>query len=131
MQDHKPFSWVAILGVLLAAVVGTGAFWQWSRLKLDKAVQAVQLSEQLDKVHHEIILLTEEYIELMRAGPPHLGESGELKNKLRRIQARLDLLKGRFQELEAVRAELRGESPREINLEFVPPEPPQNISIPH
>ena len=128
-----------VIAFLIGTAVGPGAFWQWQPHVLDKVVKTTELRKQENDLYSKIIEISEEYGKNMdrhemyaakaRKTNSEINADRGVTNKMLRLKPQLDLLKDNFTALEAKLSPIEGRPPRRINLEFIPPPRPDQLTV--
>jgi hypothetical protein len=127
---------MAILWNLLSSfaggLFGSGAIWAFlnyrqraKEVELSSAVSISELQRDLANKLLELISESEEYSDV-RDGK---SEASIPENKLMQLYAHIEILQSDVLSCEARLAKLEDRPPREINVEYIRPEPPRDIRI--
>lgn len=123
----KVHVFASIAAFLAGTVFGSGGFWEWQKIKIDRIVQTANLLDKENEEYAKIIDLSNEYISVAAQyeKAPNAELKSQLANKMDQLRARLAGRKDNFKDLENQLATLEGRQPRDIRLEFIPPAPPR------
>jgi hypothetical protein len=137
-NQRRTRSWTSLVWTVITFLVGsafgTGGYWEWQKLKLDTqkqeldtVVQTTDLRKQENDQYAKIIELTQRYVEAKDQYSK--TPSPQLNNQMVDMKAQLNLMKDDFTVLETKLARLEGRQPRNIPIDFVPPEPPTGLRV--
>lgn len=123
--------WWHIVSSFLGGFLGSGSLWAFlsyrqkkREIDLSSAVSVAQLHQDLSNKLIELIKVSEEYAEV-RDGRIKVRIPG---NKLIQLESQLTLLKESIVSCEKHLAQLERRNARDINLKYVRPAPPKNLS---
>lgn len=131
MKESSVSAWT-IVTFLIGTLVGTGGLWEWKKIELDaqsqeleRAVKTTDLRDKENDQYAKILDLTNEYINA--ANDYSKAPTPQLHNKIVQLKSQLDVIKDNFTTLEDKLAQLEGRKPRNIPIDFIPPDPPTNL----
>lgn len=134
MQISKDSLLWAVIALLVGTIFGSGAIWQWQKNSLDqdrfvfeKATKAIEIRKRMDDVYGSILQLSNEYIKV--SSSYYKTKNPDDASEMRRLIARLDVLKNDYTSIEKTLSSIEGRSPRQIQIDFIPPAPPMNLRI--
>ena len=130
---HKKNWWI-FASFLAGTLIGSGSIWQYKNLQISKrsheiesVLKIAEIRNKVGLLQQEIIVMTEEYVSLLRSDRENPNPS--TNNKILHLRSRLTVVKDDFSNLEAELAKLENRVPRRIQIDFVPPKPPTNLRV--
>lgn len=134
MQISKDSLLWAIISLLIGTVFGSGAIRQWQknnlereRFEFEKVTKAIEIRKRMDDVYSSILQLSDDYIKVSNAY--YKSNNSSAANEMRRLIARLDVLKSDYTAIENTLSVIEHRVPRTIQIDFIPPAPPANLRI--
>lgn len=130
---------------VLVTLFGNGALWQWGQYQIDKervqletekcnidrVAAAMKLRENLNDLFYKITRVVAEHQDVLSAKSGGANKIGSftVEQKLLLLNTELDQLIDDSRAAEASLAKLENRQPREINLQFRPPDRPSKIRL--
>jgi len=134
MQIIKDSLLWAVIALLVGTIFGSGAIWQWQKNSLDqerfafeKATKAIEIRKRMDDVYGNILQLSDEYIKA--SSSYYKTKNPDDAREMRRLIARLDVLKNDYTTIEKTLSSIEGRSLRQIQIDFIPPPAPTNFRL--
>ncbi len=123
-----------IINLIIGAVLGSGALWQYQKNKLDqerfnfeKTVKAIDIRKSMDDVYISILQLSDQYIKVSNSY--YIKNNQKDADEMRRLVSRLDVLINDYTTIEKSLSEIENRDPRKIQIDFVPPQQPFNLKF--
>src|SRR6266513_1145691 len=110
-----------VIAIAIATLLGNGAYWQWQSSLLAAKQHHLRVLEERSVVYQRLADDFDKYKILNACQGENLAE-------VQRLTTSINLLKDRFQALEAEAAHLEARTPRDIEPDFYPvPCPPSAL----
>ena len=125
-------SWWNLLSSFIGGLFGSGAIWAFlsyrqraTEVELSSALSISELQRDLTNKILELIARSEEYADV-RDGEIHVAIP---ENRLIQLQDHIEILQGDIASCEARLSKLEKRTARNLNLDYVRPEPPRGIKV--
>ena len=121
-DSRKRFWWPAI-AIVVATLIGNGAYWSWRELQLNTIVKTTELRNNENQIYRDIVELSESYI---AAQQESVGKTNDprIVAKIMHLHSQLERRKGDFTALETRLAQLESRQPQPLTIFFPTPTPP-------
>jgi len=122
------------VSVIFGSLLGSGALWQYLNWKMERTKTSIDLAAETAPLHEELNKTLIRIIELSRQltyGQSLSNPLAEIGTSTTRVEldAQLQLAKSQFSILETRLAQLENRSPRQVNLDFIPPRPIPSVDL--
>ena len=125
MKNMKSILWL-IIPLIIGTSVGSGAIWQWQRLKLEKSNSEIaeiyniaELRKSIGDINYEIIELIQKYVQTKELYDSN--KSTEVFEILQRLKIQMKIKEDDFTVLENKLANLENRDPRSIKIDLPVP----------
>jgi hypothetical protein len=118
--------YLPVITLIIGTLIGSGAFWQYENLTLEKDQTAKEYRDYRFKLLQHIISLSNEYNTAVDSY--YKLQNPDTLRKIEQLITQLDVLTNDFKTLESSLSKLENRAPEKILIRFILPMKPMNVT---